>query len=576
VTVDSLIGIFPLKTQIAIATEVERPTIYGWRHAVYAAEIGQHPLNSAGELRDTLDPINEYIVATRGGEVVGFVSITPPGAGTYSFDKYFPRCDLPFPIDPSLYEVRLLTVPAHRRGQDIASLLIYAAYRSIESRGGTRIVAIGRREVLPLYRKIGLEPHGLRTQAGAVTYELMSATIRDLRRRVAGFARLLARLERNVDWRLPLPFRGPMRCHHGGAFFEAIGETFQTLRRSLRVVNADVLDAWFSPAPGALQALQEYLPWLIRTSPPQDGIGLVRTIAQVRGIPAGSLAVGAGSSSLIYLAFRHWLGMESRVLLPDPTYGEYAHVLERVIGCRVDRFPLSRAEGFRLDLDVLLRRLRQDRYDLAILVNPNNPTGRLIPRAELGPFLAQVPWRTRLWIDEAYTDYSGGQESVEVTASQSRNIVVCKSLSKVYALSGARAAYLCGPFGLMEEIRNLTPPWAISLPAQVAAVAALHDPDYYALRYQETAALRRTLGSDLTRALPSAEILVGAANSLLCFLSPQRPTAAVVCERCRGHDVFLRDAGTISLSLGRHTVRIAVKDAADNARIVAALAAEAS
>jgi len=104
------------------------------------------------------------------------------------------------------------------------------------------------------------------------------------------------------------------------------------------VINADVLDAWFPPAPGVVSALQEYLPWLLRTSPPQDSVGLVRTIAYTRGIPDDSILVGAGSSSLIYLAFRQWLTQKSRVLLLDPTYGEYAHVLEQVIGCRTDRF----------------------------------------------------------------------------------------------------------------------------------------------------------------------------------------------------------------------------------------------
>lgn len=48
-------------------------------------------------------------------------------------------------------------------------------------------------------------------------------------------------------------------CYHGGAFFHAIGDTFQSLDRFDRVISADVLDAWFPPSPRVLQVLAEYL-----------------------------------------------------------------------------------------------------------------------------------------------------------------------------------------------------------------------------------------------------------------------------------------------------------------------------
>src|SRR5205823_3225601 len=134
---------------------------------------------------------------------------------------------------------------------------------------------------------------------------------------------------------------------HGGAFFDAIGDTFQDLSRRRGVINADVLDAWFRPAPRVLRELKAHLPWLARTSPPAACEGLIQTIEQVRGIPSTeNLLPGGGSSNLIFLALRQWLTPRSRVLLLDPTYGEYAHVLERVIGCRVDRFVLDRASDF--------------------------------------------------------------------------------------------------------------------------------------------------------------------------------------------------------------------------------------
>jgi len=159
---------------------------------------------------------------------------------------------------------------------------------------------------------------------------------------------LLNRLERTVDWRLHFPFRKPAACFHGGAFFDAIGPEFDRLERRHEIINADVLDAWFPPSPKVLAALQKELPWLLRTSPPTGCEGLVQTIARVRGVPAECVLPAGGSSDAIFLALRHWLNPGSRVLILDPTYGEYAHVLEQVVRTdqnRAHRVPIVGSAG---------------------------------------------------------------------------------------------------------------------------------------------------------------------------------------------------------------------------------------
>ena len=156
-------------------------------------------------------------------------------------------------------------------------------------------------------------------------------------------------------------------------------------------------------------------------------------------------------------------------------------------------------------------------------------------------------------------------------AAASANVIVCKSMSKVYALSGVRAAYLCGPEPIIAELRGLTPPWAVGLPAQVAAVAALQDPDYYAARYAETHRLREALADELSR-FDGWEVLPGIANFLLCHLPETGRTAAALVAQCRTQGLFLRDVGAMGRSFGAHALRIAVKDAATNQRMVATLA----
>jgi histidinol-phosphate/aromatic aminotransferase/cobyric acid decarboxylase-like protein len=451
---------------------------------------------------------------------------------------------------------------------------MHAALRWVVAHGGRRIVALGRTEVLRLYLAAGLSTMGRSVRSGAVTFELMHGEVDDLvERSLREHGSTLRRLEQRLRWTLEMPFLpGPEVCAHGGASIGVIGRRLDTLETRHEVVPADVLDAWFPPAPGVVEALREDPAWLARTSPPAAAEGLVEEIAVARGLPASSIAVGAGSSDLIFRAFRGWLRPSSKVLLLDPTYGEYAHVVEKVIGCRADRFPVRRQDGWRIDPD-RLRDTLTGGYDLVVIVNPNNPTGRHLGLGDLRRVLDGAPERTRFWIDEAYLEYAGPGQTLEPYAVDSGNVVVSKSLSKMYALSGMRAAYLAGPAEIAAESRRWTPPWAVSLPAQIAAVHALRDPAYYAARWAETAALRADLAAALAALGGDLHVLESAANSVLLTLPPDGPGAARLVRISRQHDVFLRDLSPMSPAFEGRTVRIAVRDAAANARTTAAIAA---
>ena len=556
------------KIEIGLADATDRPAIYRLRHQIYALELGQHQPNSSQELTDAHDHYNVYLKASMDGRIVGFVSITPPGH-RYSVDKYFGRDVFPFSFDDGIYEVRLLTVVPERRRLAIATLLMYGALRWIESEGGTRIVAIGRREVLRLYLKAGLKPLGRSAQSGAVTYELLAATVTELRDVANRRLVTLHHLKSHTRWRLAMPFLPIEACRHGGDSFEAIGEDFDNLDCAGDIINADVLDAWFPPSPRAVATLEQHLPFLLRTSPPTASSGFVRAVARTRGLPTECIVPAAGSSELIFLAFREWLTQDSAVLLLDPTYGEYGHVTEHIVGCQVDRLKLLREENYQLNLQALQDRLTCARYDLVVIVNPNSPTGQHVPRPAVESLIRNIPVSTRFWIDETYIDYVGSEHSLESFAATSQNTVVCKSMSKVYALSGVRAAYVCGPARVAMGLREISPPWAVSLPAQLAAVRALDDPEYYAARYRETQELREKFAVAL-RAL-GFEVIPSVANFLLCHLREQGPDAATVSQRCRERGVYVRDAGEISPVLGSYALRIAVKDEQTNQKVVEVL-----
>ena len=195
------------KLKIALATSGDRDVLYKLRHDVFACELGQHVENAEHRLSDALDEYNVYITASLDQDIAGFISITPPGA-RYSIDKYLSRTELPFQVDDGLYEMRLLAVMEPHRGGKVLPSLIYAAFRWVQAQGGSRIVAIGRREILDIYLKVGLRALGREITSGAVTFELITATMSEVNEHLARYGPLLRRMERSVDWQLDIPFDG--------------------------------------------------------------------------------------------------------------------------------------------------------------------------------------------------------------------------------------------------------------------------------------------------------------------------------------------------------------------------------
>jgi len=554
------------KLTFAVCSKLDRQEIFKIRHTIYASELNQHPENSDDQLKDDLDLVNHYIVAKQCDRVIGFVSITSPNSEKYSVDKYFHRSSVPYAFDDLLYEIRLLTVVKEYRNSYLAIALMFAAFRWVQSHGGKYIVAICRNDLVKMYSKAGLQVLDVSAQSGKITYQLSIATINGLEKMIQKKIRLYDWLKTKIDWQLPFMFFAPSECFHGGSFFKAIGEDLQALQKAEQIINADVLDAWFPPSPQVLNALTNNLSWLLQTSPPTYSSGLIKVIAEVRGINERCILAGAGSSDLIFLSLRTLLNKNSKVLILDPCYGEYIHVLEKIVQCRVTKFDLKREDGFIVDTTSLIQEIKNG-YDMVVLVNPNSPTGVYIPKEDMEEMLEQIPQSTLVWIDETYIDYVGPDKSLEQFASKKENIIICKSMSKVYALSGVRAAYLCCPPHLLETLKHLTPPWAISLPAQAAAIAALKDTAYYKEQYIETHLLRDKLTQKLYN-LGITEVVAGVANFLLFYLPDHFPTKATFLDCCEKQNLFLRDVGNMGKCLGNNAVRIAIKDEETNNKMI--------
>ena len=358
-------------------------------------------------------------------------------------------------------------------------------------------------------------------------------------------------------------------CFHGGAFFEGIGVEFNNLDEKDNIISADVLDAWFPPAPKIQEVIQSYLPWIIKTSPPTNSEGYIKTISEHRTLNRESILPGAGSSDLIFRIFNQWLRPSSKVLILDPTYGEYSHILNKIIKCKVERLELKREEGYNINIDKLREKLNQ-KFDLFVWVNPNSPTGLHINKNEAERLLLNNKGCERIWIDETYVEYAGREQTLERFAEKSNNVFVCKSMSKVYALSGLRAAYLCASPNNIKPLKRITPPWVISLPAQIAATYALKQEDYYIKKYQETHELRDKLELQLKQ-IGIDEIIPGIANFIMFHVGNDKFSASRIVNECKLKKLYLRDLSGMGTSFEDDAIRMAVKDLNTNNKMIAIL-----
>lgn len=249
------------------------------------------------------------------------------------------------------------------------------------------------------------------------------------------------------------------------------------------------------------------------------------------------------------------------MLLLDPMYSEYEYIAGTLLEAEIHRHRLSEDAGFVLDAGRLHDDISRVRPDAVLLVNPNNPTGGVWEREAMLALIDAAPAATRFIVDETYIEYAGAEQSIEPEAARRPNLAVVKSMSKVYALSGARVAYLVASPEVIDGLRPWLPPWPVGLLAQAAAMEALRDPVYYAGRYAETVLLREELRVRLEPFNP----LPSRANYFLI-----RPSdAGALAFRLREREIYVREFGDGALA-GRW-LRVSVKDAALNARIAGAM-----
>ena len=260
---------------------------------------------------------------------------------------------------------------------------------------------------------------------------------------------------------------------------------------------------------------------------------LRQAVAAHDGVEEEQVICGNGAADLI---FRLVLAVRPKAaLVTAPTFAEYEQALA-LTDCRVQRYALRQENDFLLTEDFLAA-IRPG-VELVFLCEPNNPTGRTTPRPLLKRILAACEAAgARLVVDECFNEFLADPAAHTLRGELAGHpgLMILNAFTKWYGMAGVRLGYaLCADTELLERMRACGQPWAVSMEAQAAGLAALRETGYSARLHALVAEQRPRLAAGL--AALGCRVVPGEANYLL-FHRPEPDLAA----RLRDKGVLLRD-----------------------------------
>ncbi|MGC2697322.1 MAG: histidinol-phosphate transaminase [Candidatus Angelobacter sp.] len=226
---------------------------------------------------------------------------------------------------------------------------------------------------------------------------------------------------------------------------------------------------------GAILAMRESLTYANRY--PDSSEALQEKLARLHRVKPDQIVLGCGSSEILRIAGEAFLGPGKKLIMATPSYPLLAY-LGQLRGAEVVALPLTPERSH--DLKAMLAR-SDTATGLVYICNPNNPTGTLTTRRDLDEFLAKLPPKIPVLIDEAYYHYVVATPSyvsfIDSPASNGR-VIVARTFSKIYALAGLRIGYAVAPSDLASRLSQLRLQFGENSVAIPAAIAALDDTEH--------------------------------------------------------------------------------------------------
>jgi histidinol-phosphate/aromatic aminotransferase/cobyric acid decarboxylase-like protein/choline kinase len=266
-----------------------------------------------------------------------------------------------------------------------------------------------------------------------------------------------------------------------------------------------------------------------------------------------------GASQAYPLLREHFRGR--RLLIPEPTFGEYP---------RLTGTPLTYPDAIGIDPDDL--EARAAGADVVVVVNPNNPTGSVLPTAWLLDF-ADRHGDKRLIVDESFIDFSGQPSILDGLRERPRpNVIVLKSLSKCFGVPGLRLGFLhTTDRDLRAFCAERIPIWNMNSMAEFFLEVLLKHRRALAQSFRQTILDREELAAALA-AVPAVErVFPSGANFLLARVAGgRRAAAALAGQLLADHAVYVKDVST-RFPDGHGYWRVAVRLPEENHRLVTLL-----
>lgn len=340
------------------------------------------------------------------------------------------------------------------------------------------------------------------------------------------------------------------------------GPPLEALARELGVTDLVRLSANenpLGPSPRVVDAIRRAAD-SVHLYPDGNATALRHALAARLGVKPSQLVFGNGADEL--LAFIAWAALEpgDEVVVPVPSFEPYTTVVD-LTGATVVRSPLAKYET---DLDDVLGRVGP-RTKAIILCSPHNPAATIIRGRPLLAFLdALGPDPPLVILDEAYRDFCDDVEYPDGVALLARHprLIVLRTFSKIAGLAGLRVGYAIASEETIDRLDRVRAPYNVNRLGQVAALAALEDPEHWARTRDLVIAERAFLSRELARrgyAFPPSQ-----ANFLLVHV----PDAARVRARLARAGLLVREGAAVGFP---EHLRITIGLRAVNERLLAVL-----
>ncbi len=210
----------------------------------------------------------------------------------------------------------------------------------------------------------------------------------------------------------------------------------------------------------------------LATYPDPASSVLRQAIAQVHGLDAARVICGTGSDELLHIAASAYAGPGDEIV-----YVRYGFSVYDIAARRVGATPVIAPDlNYGTDVDALLACVT-DRTRVVFIANPNNPTGTMIPRAELARLHAALPADVLLVVDQAYSEYvdpaddDGGLALTQTAA----NVLVTRTFSKIHGLAAERIGWGYASAAIVDTLHRIRAPFNVTTAGQAAAAAAIAD-----------------------------------------------------------------------------------------------------